>query len=597
VSTAAIATGAGAWLAASARRVGGLTGWRRTVVGVAAGGLSTLAHAPFFAWPVLFATFPVLYWAIEGAGRQPRPYRAAASSAWAFGFGYFFFGLYWIGEAFLVQADVFAWMLPFAVTLLPAAMAVYWALAAVATRALWVGTGLADDGGCGPSVTRTVARVLGFAIALSLAEIVRGHAFTGFPWNTIGLALTAPLELMQIAGMLGMYGLTPVASVVTTVPLAVLTVPVTGGRRASGMAIGAATVVPLVAAYVYGAAVLAAPPSPPLEGVRLRIVQPSIPQREKWRPDLQGAIFERHLDLTRRAPDGRQDDLAGITHVIWPEASMPFGPLHTPEALAAIADLLPAGVHLLAGILRRGSAGTTDGDALPTVSPVHNSLAAFDGDGQTVALYDKIHLVPFGEYLPLPRVLERVGLENLVRQRGGFSAGVVPKPTMRVPGLPSIAPIICYEAIFPGEIVQGEVRPGLLVIVTNDGWFGHSIGPAQHFHVARVRAVEQGITVVRAANNGISAVIDPEGRIVGHLDLDARATLDSHIPRARQPRAAVSGLGLTVPGVVIFLFSVLIFTLRSATRGRPAHPNVDVNHWTSATRKHADTRTENGVQS
>jgi apolipoprotein N-acyltransferase len=532
-----------------ADRVRGVRGWRRHGLVLAAGGLSTLSQPPFLLWPVLLVTFPLLCWQIEGARRGNRPGAHAASAAFGFAFGYFFFGLSWIGEAFLVEAEIFAWLLPFAITLLPMAMSFYWAAAAVATLAMWhrIPACQSDD------ASGAAARVLAMAIAFSIAEWVRGFAFTGFPWHAPGLALTAPLELMQSASLVGMQGLTAVAFAVLTLPAMAIAASGRDGVWRALAIIGLGTALPLAAMYGFGLARLAAAPSPAVEGVKIRIVQPSVPQRDKWRADKQGQIFSDHLDLSRQNASGRVDDMAGISHVVWPEAAMPFGPLANPDALAAIGHLLPDGVHLLAGALRRDDA----------TGRVYNSLLVLDGNGALAALYDKIHLVPFGEYLPFPQVLESIGLQNLVRQRGGFAAGPSPRPLLSAGRLPPFAPIICYEAIFPGEIVQGAQRPGLLVIVTNDGWFGNSIGPAQHFHQARVRAVEQGISVVRSANNGISAVIDPEGRVIARLDLNQRGTIDSDVPKARlmTPMASLGPFGLAA--VVTLFFSCL------AIMGRP----------------------------
>jgi apolipoprotein N-acyltransferase len=216
-----------------------------------------------------------------------------------------------------------------------------------------------------------------------------------------------------------------------------------------------------------------------------------------------------------------------VALIVWPEAAMPFLPLSTPEALEAIGRLLPQGTHLAAGALRV--------DAPPSGRTRHrifNSLMIFGQGGRLAGLYDKIHLVPFGEYLPFQSTLEAIGLEQLTRIRGGFDIGVTPRPVLRVPGLPSIGPLICYEAIFPGAVIQGSERPRLLLNVTNDGWFGQTTGPHQHLHQARVRAVEEGLPIVRAANNGISALIDARGRILGSLGLDVRGTIDGALPPA-----------------------------------------------------------------
>jgi apolipoprotein N-acyltransferase len=545
-------------LAAIAGFVITATGWRQRGLAFIAGAVSTLAFAPFFCWPILFATFPVLFWLIDGAAHTARPIRAAALASWWFGFGYFFTGLIWIGEAFLVEAEIFAWLMPFAVTLLPAAMAIYWAIAGGIAARFWP-----ERRTDSTILQASIARTLLLSASLGICEWLRGHLFTGFPWNTPGLALTMPLPFLQAVSVLGIYGLGLWTVFICTVPLVLASLIdsrnnpsvsrtlVFWGASLSGG--------PLALAFLLGAWHLSAPPSPPLANVQLRIVQPSVPQRDKWRGEKQAAIFADHLALSKQNAVGQQDDLAGITHLLWPEAAMPFGPLDHPEALAAIGQLLPPDTFLLAGALRRER-----NDAEQTYN-AYNSLIVFGTGGDVVSLYDKIHLVPFGEYLPFQTSLEAIGLQSLTRQRGGFSRGPTPKPLLFVPGLPPIAPIICYEAIFPTEIVTASTRPGLLVIVTNDGWFGNSTGPSQHFHQARVRAVEQGLTVVRAANNGISGVIDPEGRILSTLALNARGSIDSVIPANRQPTLyAQFGDGLF--WLNAFLFSGLALWLPRSTR-------------------------------
>lgn len=504
-----------------ARTIAGLSGWRRLAAAFLAGSLSNLAMAPIFFWPVLFLTLPVLVWLIDGSASQAgtaRPFWRGASAraavaGWWFGFGYFVFGLFWIGEAFLVEAEKFAWLLPFAVTLLPAGLALFMGLAAGAARLVW---------------PAGVARVLVLALALSATEWLRGHVLTGFPWNVLGYALTSPAAMMQSASLFGIYGLTLFAVVIFAGPLVIAAdAGPRGGRRALVWS-AALAVVPLLLLYGFGAWRLSGAPMPALEGVHFRIVQASVPQRDKWRAEKQGAIFEDQLDLSRRDPSGRRDDLAGITHLIWPEAAMPFLPLEHPEALDALGKLLPAGTQLISGALRLkipglGSSGAPQG---------YNSLMVFADNGRLETVYDKIHLVPFGEYLPFQRTLEAVGLEQLTRWRGGFSVGPSPRPLLAIPGLPAVAALICYEAIFPSAIVEGPQRPGLLINVTNDGWFGASAGPWQHFHQARVRAVEQGLPLVRSANNGVSAVIDGHGRVLAMLGLNDRGVIDSSLPSA-----------------------------------------------------------------
>ena len=504
---------AAAWVA-SAR------GWRHRALVFAAGAISTLAFAPFFAWPVLFLTFPFFVWLADGAADEPRPARATAIAWWWFGFGYFFTGMLWVGEAFLVEAEIFAWLLPFAVTLLPAGLALFWALAGAAAAWIWPARHQL-------ATKHAIARALIVAVTIGGAEWLRGHVLTGLPWNTPGIALTMPLALMQSASVFGIYGLTLWAVFICTLPGVVLNPSYTTIDFSRWGVVATFTGIPLLLAFGLGSWHLAQPLSPPLNGVKIRIVQPSIPQRDKWIAEKQPANFSDHLNLSKQDQSGQIDNLAGISHIVWPEAAMPFGPLDHPEALSAIGQLLPEGVILLTGALRQ------ERDEQDGTRRAYNSLMAFGEQGRLIALYDKIHLVPFGEYLPFQTALEAIGLQSLTRQRGGFAKGITPKTFMSVPNLPQIAPMICYEAIFPDEVAPGSDRPGLILVVTNDGWFGNSTGPYQHFHQARLRAVEQGVPVIRSANNGISAVIDPEGRILQLILLNQRGTMDSTLPRQR----------------------------------------------------------------
>ena len=529
-------------LAQAERWVKAQTGWRLALLAFAAGGLSVLSFAPFFFSAILFLTLPVLVWLIDAGDGS----RGAAINAWWFAFGYFFFNLFWVGEAFLVEADKFAVLLPFAVTLLPAGLALFWAAAAAVAKKFW---------------WSGISRVLTLAITLSVAEWLRGHVLSGFPWNVLGYALTWPDTLMQSASLAGVYALTIPAVLIFAAPLVCMC---EGGqwRRALSFA-----VVPLLVIWGFGAWRLSNAQVATIQGVKLRIVQPSVPQREKWLPEFQRKIFADHLELSRTNPAGQMDDLAGITHVVWPEAAMPFLPLEHPEALEAIAGLTTDGRQLISGALRRDNAIGADGAALPrALQKGFNSLMVFKGSGELAAVYDKTHLVPFGEYLPLEPVLSALGLTKLAHGHGAFATGPEPRPLLNVVGLPPVGGLICYEVLFPGAIVQGSVRPGVLINVTNDGWFGNSTGPQQHFHQARVRAVEEGLALIRAANNGVSGVINPYGQVVHRLGLNARGTIDSALP---------AGLPATVYGEwgdLPLIFLLVITGLFAARTGRFTTP-------------------------
>jgi apolipoprotein N-acyltransferase len=535
-------------LPALAERVRGLAGWRRCLGAFVAGAASALAMAPFFAWPVLWITLPALVWLLDGAlergtGRgsarwRSRPEWAAAKVGWWFGFGYFLAGLFWIGEAFLVEAEIFAVLMPVAVLLMPAGLALFYAGAAALAAPFW---------------KAGVWRVLALALSLSAMEWLRGHVLTGFPWNVLGYALTHPLQLMQSAAVVGIYGLTLAAVLVFALPPVLWCEASEPWSRRRGVLALSVALLPLMVAAAFGYVRLALAQSAMVPGVKMRIVQPSIPQREKWRPENQERIFLDHLQLSQRDAAGNVDDLAGITHVIWAEAAMPFMPLDTPEALAAIARLLPQGTVLITGALRAERAPPQS----PRLRSFFNSLLVFGAGGRLLTRYDKIHLVPFGEYLPMQGLLESIGLQQLTRLRGGFDVGISPRPLLDIAGLPRSVPLICYEAIFPRAVVQGAERPQLMINVTNDGWFGNTTGPRQHLHQARVRAVEEGLPLVRAANNGVSAAFDGYGRTIGYLDLNARGVLDIGVPLALQP-PLYAKLGDTVFFTVWLLGTVIL---------------------------------------
>jgi apolipoprotein N-acyltransferase len=499
-----------------------VTGWRGRLLAFAAGGLSILSMAPFFLWPILWLTLPALVLLMERAADEVSPARMrvarwrgyaigrAAEAGWWFGFGYHIFGLFWIIEAFLVEAAVFAWLIPFTL-FLPAGLALF-AAAATGFAAL-------------AAPARTWARVAALSLGLGVTEWVRGHIFTGLPWNVLGYALTPPY-MMQGAAYVGIYGLTVITVLVFAGTPRLWS---QGARRSalglSAVVIGLLLLISLWARQNYAIATTARSDEP--SQPRIRIVQPSIIQREKWLPENQRRIFDDHLTLSLTNANGTVDGATGIDLIVWPEAAMPFVPLSQPIALEQIGRILPPDTTLLAGALRIEAATATQ------PRRVYNTLLGFQrGEPAAhVATYDKTHLVPFGEYLPFGRVLEAIGLRGLAAQRGGFASGPEPRALIDVPGVGKIAPLICYEAIFPTRVIQSRERPRALVMVTNDGWFGNTTGPRQHFHMARVRAVEEGVPVIRSANNGISAVIDPIGGVVAILALDVRGTIDASLPQ------------------------------------------------------------------
>ncbi|MFL4983088.1 MAG: apolipoprotein N-acyltransferase [Xanthobacteraceae bacterium] len=520
-------------------------GWRRAAIAAAAGAMSTLALAPFNLWPVMFLTFPVLVWLVDGsaAGRLGGV-MSAAGAGWCFGFGYFLAGLYWVGHAFLVDAKTFGWLLPFAVAGLPAGLALFTAAGLAFARAMW---------------TRGPSRVLALAVALTVVEWLRGHLLTGFPWNAYGYALTGPLVLAQSAALVGIWGLTFMAVAIFATP-AVLVDERIYTRRPWLPPLCAALV--LAACATYGLVRLNQTPTSFVAGVRLRIMQPNLPQDEKFNYGAKQQVMSRYLTLSDRATGPGTTGIRDVTHLIWPESAFPFFIAREPEALAQIAALLPQGTVLVTGGVRPEE--TTPG---AQIVQGYNSIYVIDHDGSILGTYDKLHLVPFGEYLPFQGLLESFGLMQLTKVQGGFLAGERRRP-LAMPGAPAAVPLICYEIIFSGEAVpRAGDRPGWLINLTNDGWFGNSTGPYQHFQQARVRAIEEGLPLVRAANSGISAVVDPVGRVINHLPLATEGVFDASLPRRIPPTLFVR-IGDSLAALMLAGAAVLVLRRRMGWKSR-----------------------------
>ena len=487
-------------------------GWRRAALALIAGAVSALAMAPFNAWPVLFITLAVAVWQIDGAGAgRWRGVPAAAITGWWFGLGYFVFGLYWIGYAFLVDAPTFAWLMPFAVLGLPAYLAIFPALGFALARLFW---------------THDASRVLALAASLTLSEWLRGQALTGFPWNAFGYALSEPLVLAQTASLIGLWGLTFLTVAIFASP-AVLIDGVSRGRKPWLAPVAALTV--LLAMGIFGAVRLSQQPSNLQASIKLRIMQPNLQQDTKFNYAAKAEVMKKYLTLSDRASGPQSIGMRDINILIWPESAFPFFLTREADAMAQISALLPKGTVLVTGSVR-----APDVPQGARITRAYNAIYVIDHDGNVLSVYDKLHLVPFGEFLPFQDWMEKLGFEQLTKIQGGFIPGTR-RRNMDIPSAPRMLPLICYEAIFPGDVVDRSDRPGWIVNLTNDGWFGISTGPYQHLQQARLRAIEQGLPLVRAANTGISAVIDPLGRIVARLGLGIEGVLDSSLPAAIAP--------------------------------------------------------------
>ena len=500
MTTAAVTAPASAF---APRALAALLRQPRPVLALAGGALAGLAHPPFGFLPGLLG-FALLLHGLDNPA-PARPLRSAFLQGWCAGFAYFLVATWWVGEAFMVDAAAHAWQAPFAVTLLPAGLALFWGAAALAYRVV------------APPGAR---RVLVFAAVFALAEWLRGHVLTGFPWDLPGEAWRAGSALSQAAALVGAYGLSFLTLAIAAAP-ATLSGP--SARRVTIAAVGLAAAA-LAGLWTFGAIRLSQP-RPADTALMVRVVQPDIPQSVKWSPEAFKSIVDRYVQLTA-SPAPRRPDV-----VIWPESAIPaqaddlFAKGEWTEA--AIAGALQPGQALLAGVVR------TEGPRY------FNSLLALrrTGDGFAfLALYDKFRLVPFGEFLPMEGLLTRLGLKKLVAVEGGFTTGPRPAP-IDPAGLPRLQPLICYESLFPGIAAPGGLRPAWIVNVSNDAWFGMTSGPLQHLNLASYRAIEEGLPLVRATPTGVSAFVDAYGRTLMSLAPGKGGVLDAPLPGAAAPTA------------------------------------------------------------
>jgi apolipoprotein N-acyltransferase len=494
-----------------AQDLAGLTRWRRYGAAFLLGALLAGALPPVDLTPLILLVFPALLWLDEGSGGA----WASARLGYVFGLGFFTAGLYWIAAALFVDIARFWWVLPFAVLGVPAFMACFTAAVLGATEIAVARLRLAP-----------VARVCLFAVLWCGSEWLRGHILTGFPWNLVGYvwsgAFPGSLAMLQTAAWTGIYGLSFITMLAASLPALLgtpLLQPISPARRAAP-ALAAALLILLPMAA--GALRLALLPTRTTE-TWLRLVQPSIPQTLKWDPAAAEDNFRRLVELSG-AP--AQHPLAAV---LWPEAAAPFVLDRDDAHRAQVAALAPKDGYVIAGSLRASpSSGRPQ--------QVWNSIEAIDRKGVIRAHYDKAHLVPFGEYVPFSTVLP---MEAITPGSTGLAAGPGPK-TLVLPGLPGFSPTVCYEAIFPGSVTDRRARPSWIFNVTNDSWYGRSSGPYQHFAIARTRAVEEGLPLVRAANNGISGVIDPAGRVLARTRLDSVGYADVALPEPAAPTLFVA---------------------------------------------------------
>lgn len=508
------ARGPGAGLSRVPARLAGLGAWARAALLALTGAVAGLGQVPF-ALPLLTLAGLALVMASQ---RHARGRARAFLDGWAFGTGYFMLTLHWIVEPFLIDVARHGWMAPFALVLLAGGLALFWGAAFAGARALTAGRP-------GPGTS-----LAGLVVLWSGAEALRSYVLTGFPWALIG-HVWSETPLAQLGALVGPHGLTLLTLAGVALCLAI------GARPALALP---------AAALGLGWIALDPGPAPPpaAEAPVVRLVQPNAPQAEKWDPDRALFYYERMLSLTA---EGDPPDL-----VVWPETAVPWLLEYAESVLEEVAEAA-RGAPVALGLQRREGAR------------YYNSLAVVGRMGEVSALYDKAHLVPFGEYVPFGDLMARFGIHGLAASEGGgYSAGAR-GVVVDLPGIGPALPLICYEGIFAEEVGDYPLRPRLLLLVTNDAWFGQVAGPYQHFALARLRAIEQGLPMVRVANTGVSAMIDGKGRVTASLGLGAAGAVDAALPPALPPTLyARSG---DAPVLVLLALAAAALALRALRRG------------------------------
>jgi apolipoprotein N-acyltransferase len=457
------------------------------------GAISGLAMPPYDLWWIFGITFPALLIFIEKA----KLYRSFLLG-WLFGFGYFLVALHWIGYAFFVNAGTDLWMMPFAVGGLAAFLAIYWSLAAGLTRYL-------SAKGFEPFILAPVF--------FTAAEYLRGHLFSGFAWAAPGLAVDGMGSVSQLAYLIGMEGMTFLILLWAAAVFSLLR----GGRL---LPLAAMALLPL--SWGWGEWRLAQNPTQFSEAVLVRIVQPNLSEDDEWRSKNARPIFNRLLALSAQPTQLAKQ----VTHIVWPESVVPFLIDESPTALSEVGQMLGENRILMTGAVRRSEPDPK--------ADYFTSVLVIDANAKVIAHYDKSHLVPGGEFLPLAWLLEPLGFRQVVNLPESFKAGKGPE-SLAIPGAGLVGAQVCYEATFPQEAVDPHNRPDWLVNVTNDGWFGQSTGPWQHLAQFRLRVIEQGLAGVRSANTGVSAILDPYGRYVVKSPLDVEAAYDGQLPLSLAP--------------------------------------------------------------
>lgn len=531
------------------------TSWQRRGLAFLFGASATLGHAPLQLTLVYVVAIVGLVWLLDAVSRSKTRLGSAFAMGWWFAFGHFVTGFYWMSSAFLVDPDTFGLPLGIAAVLaLDAALALFWGVGCLIAMLLW---------------TQDVRRIAVFAVAIFIVEWLRGNILTGFPWLLAGYVWTPGEPVSQLASLFGIYGLSLLTLLVSAAPATIADRQFSAGQRFAPM-IAAALLIGL--SFGWGAQrVATAPVDPPGAQPVVRVADSGLSQAEKWRyhPEQERRVLRRYLNVSGAQNESRAEIL------IWPEGAIPtlnFFTLDNEDFLAELGRGL-GDRALVTGLTRCEPRPACDafmrGEQGASNLRLYNSAAVIDGVSGAPRLsqtYDKYHLVPFGEYIPFWSLMSQLNIAPLQRIGAGFTPGEPPSRLV-IPGAPPAVVLICYEAIFPGMVPRGEGRPGWIIVVTNDAWFGNGTGPQQHYSMARYRSIEEGLPMARAASGGVSAIVDSFGRTVRSTQGRGAAT-EAQLPPAIQPTAFVQWGNMLLVLLVLVITFLRFLPIRMPGPGR-----------------------------
>ena len=487
------------------------TSWPRFLAALFLGAITTLALPPFNHQLILLVTLPAFLILIISEEKIKK----AFWTGWAFGFGHFVTGLYWISISLLVEPEKFAWLIPFAVSLVPAFLSIYIGIVSVIIKIFSF---------------RSWILLIFFASVWTGAEILRGALFTGFPWNLIGYTWTDNLEILQITSIIGIYGLSFLTVFLFCIPVLMLNF-----RKFNEEKQVSFNLVPVP--IVIGGIIIALMwrwgdyrlnnAAGNLSDINVHLIQANIKQDMKWDDKKRFDNFIKHLEMSKEAVAKQPE--SETNYFVWSETSIPYVLEKNKELLMLIDDYLPDNSYVFTGALRVSDG--VDGDI--NGKGIWNSLYVIGGDGEILNHYDKSLLVPFGEFVPFRNILPSF-VKKITHGMGDFSSGDGAK-SIEIEGVETFSPYICYEIIFPSYFIDNANRPTWLLNITNDAWFGNSTGPYQHKEIARVRSVELGIPLARTANTGISIVTDAHGRELDSIKLNEEGVISTKLPKDIEP--------------------------------------------------------------